>query len=547
MSPSASPSQPATLHAAADRHDEAWRQAIGRPVLIIVLALCLWQGMGELLLALLDDRRLLWLWPLGILTVVQGVYTRYWLAHPRRRPWRRWSLEVSEPVVALVAWRLLSWFVFDQRLDAATWQAWFLNPFTFFDLPFVLGGLMLVIVWRFATAAATNVLDLGLRPDELVAYDRLGQVRGWVQASPPDRQALLEAFGETWMLGGVVVLICVALSRGAERMGEPGWWRRHGQDLTPTAVLALVGYVLTGLLLFSQGRLALLRARWHYEGVPGGDRVVARWHRYATAVILVVVILALLLPLGSTFGLAAVLLALIRVAILLVTLVVGLMALLIALVLNLFSPETTPVPPPELHPLDAAVSPPAFTWARMPAWIGVGFFWLLLLLTTGYFLLIYARRWGADFGPRWAWWRRLRLPRIPLRNIRGRRPRRDRRQPRPISTTTTAVWRYIRLRGLSPTNRTRYFYLRAVKRAGELGTARRPHQTPLEYEQTLRRHWPQVEADLHELTTSFLHARYGLQPVDEVEAERARHAWEQIKRLWQKRSRSLGEKTQKLE
>lgn len=531
---------PSSPLATADLHDEAWQQAIGRPGLIVVLSLCLWQGMGELMLALMGDRRLLWLWPLGILTVVQGVYTRYWLAHPRRRRWRRWSLEVSELAVVLVAWRLLTWFLFGQRLDAATWRAWFLNPFTFFDLPFVFGGVMLVIIWRFATAVATHVLALGLRPDELVDYRRLGQARGWVQASAPDRQALLETFGETWMLGGVVLLIGTALSRGAGRPGESGWW--HGQGLTATAVLALVGYVLTGLLLFSQGRLALLRARWRYEGVPGGEQVATRWHRHATTVILMVAVLALLMPLGSTFGLAAVLLALIRVAILLATLVVGLLALLIALVLNLFAQEPTPMPPPEFLPFDAAVSPPALAWARMPSWVGPGIFWLLLLLTTGYFLLAYVRRWDEDFRPRWAWWRRLRVPRLSLRGIRGRRPRRDRRQPTP-ARTTTEVWRYIRLRGLSPADRIRYFYLRTVKRAGELGTARLPHQTPLEYEQILRRHWPQIETDLHALTTSFLHARYGLPPVTEVEAERARRAWERIRRLWPKSNPLFHNKT----
>lgn len=524
--------QPVPTLAAADLHDEAWQQAIGRPLLVIALALCLWQGMGELVLALMGDRRLLWLWPLGILTVVQVVYTRYWLADPRRRLWRGWSVEVSELVVMLTALRVLTWFLFGPRLDVATLRTWFLNPFTFFDLPFVLGGVMLVIAGRFAAAAATNVLALGLRPDELVDYRQLGRVRGWVQASPPDREALLEAFGETWMFGGVVLLVCVALSRGAGRAGEPGWWRWDTQGLTPTAVLALVGYLLIGLLLFSQGRLALLRARWRYEGVPGGERVLARWHRHATLVIVLVAVLALLLPLGSTFGLAAVLLALIRAFIVLATLLVGLVALFIAWVLNLFMPETTPAPPPELPPLEA-VAPPAMAWDVVPSWVGPGMFWLLVMAAAGYFLLTYARRWGEGFGLRWAWWQRLRARQpVRLRGFRIPRFRRGRRPPSPAGTTPAAVWRYVRLRGLSPTERTRYFYLSTVRRAGELGTARRPHQTPLEYEQTLRREWPEVETDLHELTTSFLHARYGPQPVDEEEAGRARRAWEQIKRLW---------------
>lgn len=525
--------QPVPTLAAADLHDEAWQQAIGRPLLVIALALCLWQGMGELVLALMGDRRLLWLWPLGILTVVQVVYTRYWLADPRRRLWRGWSVEVSELVVMLMALRVLTWFLFGPRLDVATLRTWFLNPFTFFDLPFVLGGVMLVIAGRFAAAAATNVLALGLRPDELVDYRQLGRVRGWVQASPPDREALLEAFGETWMFGGVVLLVCVALSRGAGRAGEPGWWRWDTQGLTPTAVLALVGYLLIGLLLFSQGRLALLRARWRYEGVPGGERVLARWHRHATLVIVLVAVLALLLPLGSTFGLAAVLLALIRAFIVLATLLVGLVALFIAWVLNLFMPETTPAPPPELPPLEAVAPPPAMAWDVVPPWVGPGMFWLLVMAAAGYFLLTYARRWGEGFGPRWAWWQRLRARQpVRLRGFRIPRFRRGRRPPSPAGTTPAAVWRYVRLRGLSPTERTRYFYLSTVRRAGELGTARRPHQTPLEYEQTLRREWPEVETDLHELTTSFLHARYGPQPVDEEEAGRARRAWEQIKRLW---------------
>lgn len=299
------------------------------------------------------------------------VYTRYWLADPRRRLWRGWGVEVNEPVVMLTALRVLIWLLFGPRLDVATLRTWFLNPFTFFDLPFVLGGVMLVIAGRFAAAAATNVLALGLRPDELVDYRQLGRVRGWVQASPPDREALLEAFGETWMFGGVVLLVCVALSRGAGRAGEPGWWRWDIQGLTPTAVLALVGYLLIGLLLCSQGRPALLRARWRYEGVPGGERVLTRWHRHAILVIVLVAVLALLLPLGSTFGLAAVLLALIRAFIVLATLLVGLVALLIAWVLNLFTPETTPAPPP------------AMAWDVVPPWVGPGMFWLLVMAAAG--------------------------------------------------------------------------------------------------------------------------------------------------------------------
>ncbi|MCX7852388.1 MAG: DUF4129 domain-containing protein [Caldilineales bacterium] len=530
---------PSPTLAAADLHDESWQQAIGRPLLVIALALCLWQGMSELALAFMGDRRLLWLWPLGALAVVQVVYTRYWLADPRRRRWRGWSVEVSELAVMLIALRVLTWVLFGQRFDAATLRMWFLNPFTFFDLPFVLGGVMVVIIGRFAAAAATNVLALGLRPDELVDYRQLGQARGWVQAAPPDREALLEAFGETWMLGGVVLLVCVALSRGAGQLGEPGWWRWDAQGLTPTAVLALVGYLLTGLLLFSQGRLALLRARWRYEGVPGGERVLARWHRHATGVILLVALLALLLPLGSTFGLATVLLAVIRAAILLATLIVGLMALLMTLALNLFTPETTPVPPPELPPLEAIAPPSVMAWGGVPPWVGPGVFWLLLLMAAGYFLLSYARRWGEGFWPRWPWWQRLRSRRpVRWRGLRLPQLRRSRGQPTPVSTAAAAMWRYVRLRGLSPTERTRYFYLSTVRRAGQLGTARRPHQTPLEYEQTLRREWPEVETDLHELTTSFLHARYGPQPVDEEEAGRARRAWEHIKRLWRKRDES---------
>jgi hypothetical protein len=86
-----------------------------------------------------------------------------------------------------------------------------------------------------------------------------------------------------------------------------------------------------------------------------------------------------------------------------------------------------------------------------------------------------------------------------------------------------------RLRGLSPREQVRFYYLSLVRRAGERGVGRKESETPLEYTQELRQAWPDAEDDFEELTQSFLAARYSPQPIDKHQALTVRERWNRVR------------------
>jgi hypothetical protein len=75
----------------------------------------------------------------------------------------------------------------------------------------------------------------------------------------------------------------------------------------------------------------------------------------------------------------------------------------------------------------------------------------------------------------------------------------------------------------------RYFYLSAVRRAEQAGQARRPGQTPYEYQADLRERFSDLEPDLGDLTEGFVKARYSQHAVEREDAEAVKGPWQRIK------------------
>ncbi|RME84158.1 MAG: DUF4129 domain-containing protein, partial [Caldilineae bacterium] len=193
-------------------------------------------------------------------------------------------------------------------------------------------------------------------------------------------------------------------------------------------------------------------------------------------------------------------------------------------------------PPPPPPP--AAENPPL-----LPPWAGGAAFWAGLLTVVIYFLVLFlvrrraARKWGLAWWSRLvAWWRvfwgRAEAGVSALRERLGRGLNLE-----VGGITPELPWRFVRLAGMSATERTRYFYLSILRRAREVGYPRRESQTPREYEASIVASWPEIGEDMHTLTESFMQARYAPPPLPDEEARRARGAWEALKRALRRRRR----------
>ena len=196
-----------------------------------------------------------------------GCITTTWLAHPNQRlrrsaGYRRPNCRCS------CCWHAGCIWVAQRRLPGL--DAVLTRPDeVFFDCPFLLPSSSSCSPgWRVR-------LHRGSGPARLAA----GRAppgpshRAWRprhhRAAQTDRPTLLRQFVARWVGWGIfLIMIAAALRMGVNR---ERFWTLMRQDVDPLAVGAIVVYFLAGLLLISQGQLAVLRARWTTERMPGAS------------------------------------------------------------------------------------------------------------------------------------------------------------------------------------------------------------------------------------------------------------------------------------
>src|SRR5690606_11853043 len=164
--------------------------------------------------------------------------------------------------------------------------------------------------------------------------------------------------------------------------GQLGQITRLG--LHPHIFIALLVYFIGGLWLVSQARLLLMRARWTTDGVATPPDMASRWNRSALLLILLVALVAGLLPVGRTFGLAIIVQAVVGAIFLVVQFVFLLLSSIIFLILGLLGLRAEE-PPAEVLPgplPTPTLAPPPGEMSETPALILGGLFWVLVAAVT---------------------------------------------------------------------------------------------------------------------------------------------------------------------
>lgn len=516
--------------------DSVWLRGILRPLLVIILAMCL--AIGFVAVAQVVSPR--WgrglVLPFLLFVSAESVYTTLWLASPERRWHRTARFRFGEALTLLLLARIVALGLVSRWPDGSLLHLWLQDPLSFLDGTFLFLGFLTLVCWS-ECALIMGILErMSLKPDELVAKPLLARAMDWneVRARHPSRADLLREFTAHWLWGGLILAICAGLSR-VELMPASGQLIgiRH-LGLPPLLQAALVAYFLGGLLLVSQGQLAVLRARWQYEGTPVDPTVVRRWGRLGLGVLIAIGLAAAMLPFGSSFALAQLLMAIIaflmQLTYLMLLLLLSLFSGLLGLLgIRLDEPVSVvkPEPPPALEPLREGM--------QLPEWLGGVLIWLIMAAIIAYSLIAYlsGRSLRLDLSQLrrlWAWllsWMGL---------WRGRLETATQRMRALISSHRTVeaegeapLWRFLSLRRLSPREQIRYFYLSTVQRATARGVPRQPSETPREYEGDLEASWPELERELASLTDFFIYARYSERELRPEDARRAQQIWKRIK------------------
>lgn len=528
-----------------DYHDEAWHVSLLRIALIALMAgsfaagpMIARYGFGASWTG--------YLLPFALLCGAAGALTTGLLGRPAWRDRRGAAFRLGEIVLILLLARVLVWAFSEGLPSLRDLVEWVLAPGSFFTGEFLFAAFTLLVSWWLAVMAAADFRELAIQPDEVAARESKtwGDTKSqWRAGNPRSRMDILQGFAVRWIAFGIALIICAGLTRVNLAVSDAGRVRigLRGLGLRGEVIAALVVYFLAGLLLMSHGRLAVLRARWYNQEVEIAPSLIRRWHASSVAFVLLVALVALLLPLGTTGWLAQALEWLISLAARIVVAITFLFSLLFALIMRLLQSlfGEGEMPPPEMTPLPPEPTPapvPTEMADQLPPWLGGAVLWLVVGALTVFLLINFARTSGLLEGRlgeqliRWRLWWRARQARmeqtlaVSLKRLRAP----FRRARRAVARPSLAPARDAEPK--LPREQVRRYYLAALKEAAEEGAARRADQTPSEFAGELAASWPESDEDIESLTEAFLDARYSAREIDADEATDARSAWQRLAR-----------------
>lgn len=573
-------------------YDQQWLGSILRPALIALMIACLDIALLSFMVRFnpnFANGYAQIVVTISILAALFACAVTAWLAQPGRRQWRRPLFRLAEFCFVIIVARLLTWLLID---GFPSIEALLYRPLgNLLDGSFLFSAIIISLSWLLAGMMTDDMLRLALQPDELFAIenDRIGEL---IRTSNSDRPALLQRIVARWV-GGGVLLVLIAASVRIDRP-ESGFFAITRQNIDPTVIAAVIIYFLAGLLLISQGQLAILRTRWLIDRVPASEQVLGRWPLYVFALLVAVGLVAGLLPFGGTFLLAQILYGIItfffNAIFMIFQFFMGLLLLLIAAMGGESAPEEVTEPPPPITPPTMEELLPASN--QMPEWAGGALFWIIMVAFLGYAAYIYFSDKGVKFSWLSTFWQMLRARWAELFSSYQQWQRtRATLQPLEAQASAGTLRKLFRQqRGwnrLDATARVRYFYLAMLDEAKDRGIARNSGETPLRYaprlseklmdsgvEQTERvvdgesTMPPRADAytlsttDVHEgevissadttalepdksaereyteavekMTTAFMRTRYGHHQIDEQEASVLEQLWKKIGRRMQR-------------
>ncbi len=445
---------------------------------------------------------------------------------------------ISEWVAFAILIKLLIYLLHGFNLILLDLPRWEENLSSFFTPEYMLALLVALITWSASGAFAGELDELHDRERD-AAWDELGKLQNALQDI---RKRII---GRVFLLGGLVVLLAILSRLSATALLRLGGLTSPGYKAPVANVLV---YFILAMILLSLTQLAMLRTRWLWQGLPISTKISGNWLKWSLIFFAVLAVIVFFLPTEYSLGLFDTLRVVVNIVIQLVTLLLILLTIPFGLCLSLFSlasgPQTQQTPQILNNPPIEVHGTPV-TWLETLRSIA---FWAIFVAIIFFAFRYYLRqntslwqslqrlpviRW---LGQAWQvlrdWIRGVnrqvsQLVNDSIQRLRTQRP----------SLSTQRLRKIMHTRSLSSREKVILFYLNLVELGSERGLARRPNQTPHQYEQRLSEALPEMEPELNSLTDTFIEARYSQHAVEDSTAQQAGSLWEQIKdilRNWRK-------------
>lgn len=522
---------------ATEEFDRDWLGSIVRPMLVVLMVSSINIAVLAFLRQYAPDMTPGVRWSIvgmGMMAAIIGCTTTTWLAMPSQRLRRSAGYRLAEIVLLAAVARIVLWLATGGLPSPLA----LLNDpiFAFADGIFLFSLITILFTWYAAIDFTDDLARMALQPDELWINRRDStRFADSARPAPTNRRAILSGFVVRWVGWGIIlILLASTLRMGITR---PGFWGLTRLEIDPLVVGAILLYFLIGLLLISQGQLAVLRARWTVDRLPTAPTIIRNWPLYTFLVILLFGVVAAFLPLGDTYLLSVVLGTILNAFFALVYLIYRLIIFAFLMLLSLLpfsspSPEDAPPPPPAQNVFE---QPPEML--VIPPWVGGSFFWISVVLLLGYAAYFYF----SDKDASMTWLRSLWLRLVAQWQALFGAAQRWYRQQQAVNAETASqnpaslsalVHRLLPWRMLSPNQRVRLLYFQMLERAEVEAVGRLPAETPSRYAPRLESAIaasPDDAQAINELTAAFVDVRYAGRNVDRTYVDHLRKTWERLR------------------
>lgn len=520
-----------------DQYDRTWLGSIARPTLLILMVSMIDIAMLAFLRQYAPDMTPAMGWTilgLGVLAAIIGVTTTTWLALPAQRLRRSGGYRAAEIALLLALTRGAVWAM----------QSGFPDPLAMLTDPtgvfadgfFLIAAITVLFTWFAAIDFTSDMAQLALQPDELWLNRRVeAGTADTSRSAPSDRTQVVRRFLGRWVGWGIfLILLASTLRLGVTR---PSFWALGRQDVDPLVVGAVITFFVIGLLLLSQGQLAMLRARWTLARLPTAPGVMRNWPIYTAILLLIFAAIAAFLPLGDTYLLSLILSTILNAVFALFYLLFRLITVALLMLLSLLPftnrvAEQAAEQPPVQAALEQAPAP-----LLIPPWIGGLFFWLSVAFLIGYAAYFYFSDKDSSLG----WLRRF-LARLSAQLlaffglVRSWQPQASRHVPAGGAATESTLGAFLRRMlpwALMPPNqRVRFLYFQLLDAAERHDLPRRPSETPDGFAERLDATLDANRAEDHaidELTGAFVGVRYAGSDADRAQTEVLKGLWERLR------------------
>lgn len=423
-------------------------------------------------------------------------------------------------------------------------ESWQTNFWSFFDGEFLLCFTLIILVWAHATRYVQLLSVLNSYQSDL-------EIAEFVQLRA-EREDARTSMVNLFLAVGVVLILIITMIRTDVAFLEKIRGELISHAVT-VQILPLVIFFLCGIILLSLSRFSILRGGWLISKLPIQQEIAANWFKFAVLFFGVVVLLTLFLPTSYTSGFLSTSMVILQFFVEGVMFLIGLLIFpfvwLYSLIMSLL-PESNNEPPTANIPQFEMPEQTQTTAATMPGWFQIVqhiFFWvvllvLIILIVRHYYkenkgflekvpLFGVVKKWLSAF---WLWVKRT-----------GKRmttsiPKLGSDQER-VKPRSSSFINWFSESGRADTPRAVIIkrYLTFLEQSGKLGLKKKTSATPTQFANVLNHNLPEEnQDDAAQITTAFIQARYSLEEVRQVEAERLEPLW---KRILQQLKHRLGE------